>query len=100
MSAGRGAKGAVTNMARAAVVSVGRLSVAQVVGCLSVRRRIAVAVALAVTAIGGMTVSSASAYDEVWLNNESSVPFTEGSLCILVGSVSCSDFRNGRRAQS
>lgn len=92
MPAGRGAKGAVTNMSRAAVVPVGRFCVGQVAGCLSARLRIAVAVALAVTALCGMTVSSASAYDEVWLNNETSVPFTEGSLCILVGSVSCLDF--------
>ncbi len=95
MSAWHGARGAVTVMADASVVSARRVSGAQLVGAVSLRRRIAVMVTVAVVvsaAVAGITASSSSAFDEVWLNNESNANFTEGSLCILVGSVSCSDF--------
>lgn len=78
-------------MAGASVVSAHRVSAAQRVWAVSLRRRIAllVAVALAVGAIAAITASSSSAYDEAWLNNESSTNLTEGSLCILVGPLAC-----------
>jgi len=57
-----------------------------------VRLALALVLAIAVAGLCGTTASSASAYDEVWLNNATSVRFTEGSLCLLVGSLSCSNF--------
>lgn len=78
-------------MAAASVVSTPRVSVAQLTGVVSLRRRIAmiVTVAAAVAALAGITASSSSAFDEAWLNNDSNANLTEGSLCILVGSIAC-----------
>ncbi len=56
-----------------------------------VRLRI-VALVIVALALSGISASSASAYDVVWLNNATSVPFTEGSFCVLVGAVSCAEF--------
>lgn len=58
------------------------------VAVVSVRVRIA-AVAIFAIALSGVGASSAAAYDEVWLNNQTNVPFTQGSLCLFVGSVPC-----------
>lgn len=78
-------------MAGSSVVAAHRVSVAQRVGAVSLRRRIAllVTVAMAVGAIAGIAAASSSAYDEAWLNNDSNTNLTEGSLCILVGSLAC-----------
>jgi hypothetical protein len=55
---------------------------------------LALSVALVLT---GFVASSASALTEVWLNNQTSVPFTEESLCITVDEISpCpEDWREG-----
>jgi hypothetical protein len=47
------------------------------------------AVTIAVLMLGGICASSASATDEVWINNPTSTPFTEESLCVLVGVEPC-----------
>lgn len=72
-------------------VPVRRVAGAWRAAALSVRSRIATLVITAI-ALSGISASSASAYDVVWLNNSTSVPFTEGSFCVLVGSVSCAEF--------
>ncbi len=92
MSSVRGTQG--VNMTRALAVSARKVAAARRVGVVSHRFRIAAVVMLATvtTALAGIGAPSASADTEVWLNNSTSIPFTEGSLCILVGSLSCSLF--------
>jgi len=78
-------------MKRASGVPIGSVAGAWRAAFLWVRLRFAVLVIVAI-ALGGIGASSASAYDVVWLNNSTSVPFTEGSFCVLVGAVSCAEF--------
>ena len=84
----------VANMTRPSGVLVRRVAGAWRVAVVSVRVRIA-AVAVLAIALGGISASSASAYDEVWLNNQTNVAFTQHSLCILVGALQCSEEDGG-----
>jgi hypothetical protein len=69
-------------------VSVRRIAGVARAAFAKVHYRVA-ALAVAVVMVGGIGASNASAFDEVWLNNASNVPFTQESYCILVGAVTC-----------